>query len=84
MNVKNVLLNIAIFVKEQKLSNICYSCKYYLQTLIRNKRIICCDYSCEIGKKEKCVIFSEENICSSCNDGFILFKGNCFWIVWKK
>jgi len=66
------------FCNGTKLSNICYSCKYYLEPLIRNDKIISCDYTCETDEKEKCATYSKENICSSCNDGYILFKGKCF------
>ena len=65
------------FCQGTKLSNTCHSCKYYLEPLIRNGKIISCDYTCETGEKEKCAICSKENICSSCNDGYILFKGKC-------
>jgi len=61
-----------------KLSNICYSCKYYLEPLIRNDKIISCDYTCKTGEKEKCATCSKENICSNCNDGYILYEGKCF------
>jgi len=66
------------FCNGTKLSNMCYSCKYYLEPLIRKDKIISCDYTCETGEKEKCAACSEENICSSCNDDYTLFKGKCF------
>ena len=66
------------FCQGTKLSNTCYSCKYYLEPLIRKGKIISCDYTCETGEKEKCATFSKENICSSCNDNYVLFKGKCF------
>ena len=62
-----------------KLSNICKSCKYYLKPFIKNEKIVSCDYTCETGEKEKCATCSKENICSSCNDDYILFKGKCFY-----
>ena len=62
-----------------KLSNTCYSCKYYLEPLIRNDKIISCDYTCETGEKEKCFTCSKENICSSCNDDYILVNGKCIF-----
>ncbi len=41
------------FCNGTKLSNICHSCKYYLEPLIRNEKIVSCDYTCETGEKEK-------------------------------
>ena len=35
-----------------KLSNTCYSCKYYLEPLIRNDKIISCDYIVKQVKKK--------------------------------
>ena len=66
------------FCQGTKLSNTCYSCKNYLEPLIRNEKIVSCDYTCKTGEKEKCATCSKENICSSCNDDFMLFKGKCF------
>ena len=39
-------------------------------------KIISCDYTCETGEKEKCATCSKENICSSCNDDYMLFNAS--------
>ena len=65
------------FCNGTRLSNTCHSCKYYLEPLIRNDKIVSCDYTCVTGEKEKCATCSKENICSSCNDDYALLEGKC-------
>ena len=71
------------FCNGTKLLNICHSCKYSLEPLYRDGKIVSCDYTCITGEEEKCATCLKENICSSCNEGYMLIKGKCIFYYYS-
>ena len=58
-------------------SDLCTSCFERFFPTYQNNYIILCDY-CELGNKDKCLECDNNNfVCSRCNDGFQLSKGQC-------
>ena len=59
-------------------SNECITCGYKLIPVTKNNKIIKCNYTCEIGEEEKCLICSNKtNECEKCNLGYKLKDGKC-------
>ena len=59
-------------------SNECSICGYKLIPVTKNNKIIKCNYTCEIGEEEKCLICSNKtNECEKCNIGYKLNDGKC-------